>query len=480
MVYFPTEDYSLILFAQVNGGLYFLMRERAIYEDGERRDELLRYQAMCQINFETACVNLPLLMPSRKESIELLLMASTYAVEMSKFTLAWRFNITAATICQTLGYHRAMSAEAAADPRNEIRILIFWFCYAFDKAFSLRFGRNSMIQDYDITAPRELGNNICLPDPAWRAVFMQWTTHAEFIGKAYEQLFSPAALTRPPHLRAESARELICKLDDLMRRVGTERDAAGFSLPGSGEPSLIDPNNPNPFSLDMAAASDDVMFYATMALVYRAIPNETGSGGSLHPGCIDAARRAFERHDDCMNMTSDNLVRSGYIHWCVCNPDFFTTLLTSMPPRSRTILYIPFVPVIVLFCHVIETYNAADLQRLSAFANSLQPVCAVSKATERFYRVCQVLYNVARLYLEAKAEQDEQMNLVGNDMDMYLSQLGFMPQQFDPSAHTAFNDGSLPQAAQLGNWLSGSGHILGLVEGDLAAFDPGMWNHPHP
>lgn len=476
MVYFPTEDYSLILFAQVNGGLYFLMRERAIYEDGARRDELLRYQAMCQTNFETACVNLPLLMPLRRESIELLLMATTYAVEMSSFTLAWRFNVTAATICQTLGYHRAMSAEAAADPSNEIKKLIFWFCYSFDKAFSLRFGRSSVIQDYDITAPRELGSNICLPDPAWRAVFMQWTTHAEFIGKAYEQLFSPAALKKPPSARAWSASELIRQLNDLMRRVRMERDAAGFSLAGSGGPSLNDPNNPNPFSLDMAAASDDVMFYATMALVYRAIPNELGPRGWLHPGCIEAARRAVERHHDCMNMTSDNLVRSGYIHWCVCTPIFPPWNLLTGTILSRTILYIPFVPVIVLFCHVIETYSSEDLQRLSAFAQSLQPVCAVSKATERFYRVCQVLYNVARLYLEAKAEQDEQLNLVGKDMDMYLSQLGFVP-QFDPSVHALFSDGRKPR---LGNWLSGSGHILGLVEDDLAAFDPGMWNHAHP
>jgi hypothetical protein len=229
---------------------------------------------------------------------------------MSKFTLAWRFNITAATICQTLGYHRQPQSQSQPDATtSDITAALFWFVYGFDKAFSLRFGRNATIQDYDITVPRTLGPTISVPDPAWRAIFSQSITHAEFIGKAYEQLFSPAALTRPPEQRATSATGLIHMLDAMMQRMRSERQAAGLDVDSVDD---TDGADKGPFSVQMSVASDDVMFYSAKTLVYRAIPNHDGHAGSM---CVDAARMAFKRHHDCMRIAGDDLVRSGYIHW---------------------------------------------------------------------------------------------------------------------------------------------------------------------
>jgi len=148
-------------------------------------------------------------------------------------------------------------------------------------------------------------------------------------------------------------------------------------------------------------------------------------------------------------------------------------------------LYIPFVPVIVLFCHVIETSSAEDLQRLVDFTDSLQGPANTSKSIEKFYRICRVLCNVARLYTEAKAQQDDDMNLVGNDIDMYLSQLGFMPQHQDTTDPTdvGFGDAGLPdgdidmnQSLRLGNWFSANRHIMGLLEEDLSEFEPKVWS----
>ena len=130
---------------------------------------------------------------------------------------------------------------------------------------------------------------------------------------------------------------------------------------------------------------------------------------------------------------------------------------------------------------MIETSDTEDLERLTGFTNSLQPVCSVSESTERFYRVCLVLCNVARLYIDAKAKQQQE----SHDIHMYLGQLGFMPQPYDPPAHTAaeFSDGGMPagdmdasQSLLLGNWFSGNRHILGLVEEDLSEFEPQMWS----
>jgi hypothetical protein len=88
------------------------------------------------------------------------------------------------------------------------------------------------------------------------------------------------------------------------------------------------------------------------------------------------------------------------------------------------------------------------------------------------------------------------MAVVGDNIDMYLSQLGFMPpfgggghlngQQVPGVAETFAGEGSaeMPAAArfgtgnanELGSWFSGNTHILGLLEEDLSEFEPRMWS----
>jgi hypothetical protein len=110
--------------------------------------------------------------------------------------------------------------------------------------------------------------------------------------------------------------------------------------------------------------------------------------------------------------------------------------------------------------------------------------------------VCHALFNVARSYVEAKAQQqqDQEMTMVGNDFDMYLSQLGFMPPAegggggLHPSSAGASaaagsefggSNGEIPvpaaaanQAMHLGDWFSANRHIMGLMEEDLTQFEP--------
>ena len=86
--------------------------------------------------------------------------------------------------------------------------MLFWSTYLLDRALSIRSGRAPVIQDYDITVGRGIGEGIDLPDESWRVVLNQWISYADFLGRAYEQLYSPAALARPQEQRAESARLL--------------------------------------------------------------------------------------------------------------------------------------------------------------------------------------------------------------------------------------------------------------------------------
>ncbi|KAL2136551.1 hypothetical protein VTI74DRAFT_3096 [Chaetomium olivicolor] len=465
-VYFATEDFSLMTWGIVNAGLYFLFQEKASLAQGAQRAQLLEYQRLCRDNLETALTNLPLLMPPRKESIEVLLLGAFYAIEISKFSVARDLNAIAATICQTLGYHRIRSPT----PDSEPKAVLFWSAYLLDKALSIRSGRAPVIQDYDITVPRRLGGTGAdVSDTSWRAILNQWIAYADFLGRAYEQLYSPAALARPQEQRAESARQLV----QTMLALAKEQEPLIRHTREKVRGIKFDDNSP--FPIDMSILGDELMHWSALTLVYRAIPSPAGSPSTFNAECIHAARQAFACHQEYMEMAGDSLaVRAGCIRW--------------------NIIYVPFTPVIILFCHIVETSDEADLRRLADFVESLQPACAASEAVAKLHRICQVLHNVASLCIRAKAQRqqdpqqrDQDMTMVGNNIDMYLSQLGFMPQfgggqQHPMQGAAQFGGGDLTaaefnasQANELGNWFSGNTHILGLLEEDLSEFEPRMW-----
>ncbi|KAK3354419.1 hypothetical protein B0H65DRAFT_437777 [Neurospora tetraspora] len=498
-VYFATEDYSLATFIVVNAGLFYLFQEKATrVDEAHQAEKLLEYRNLCRDNLETALMALPLFMPARKESIEALLLAASYAVEASRFTLAWQLNSSAVMICQTLGYHRLPATTSGAssandDVSNDTKSALFWFAYMLDKGLSLRFGRSSMIQDYDIAIPKRMGRTINVAD-FWKEMLNLWIEHAEVMGKAYEQLYSIAALSRPPEQRIESARQLV----EAIKGIARENDELIRHARETGK--LADSGRRDGFTVTLMLRSDEVTYWASLCLIYRAIPAAPGFGSTFNPECIEAARRAVEVHLECMQIPGLSVfTKVGYLHW--------------------TILYAPFIPFIVLFCHVIETSNMQDLDRMDHFVASLSTVCSISEAIDKFNRVCQVLCHVARLYVETKAQQqqDQDMMLVGHDFDMYLTQLGFMPQQLlhdqqqgqqqhansnsnpahqqrqhqhgsmaAPGAAAAVTPGvfsaDMPaglidatQTAQLGNWFSGHRHIMNLVEEDLSGFEPRIW-----
>lgn len=167
----------------------------------------------------------------------------------------------------------------------------------------------------------------------------------------------------------------------------------------------------------------------------------------------------------------------------------------------------------------------ADLQRLRDFIASLGPTCAVSEGVDKLHRLFSVLHNVAALYVEAKTKansseaQDTDMAPIGNEFDVYLSALGFMPVDGDLSAAqaqaqvhqaqvhqahaaaaaAAAASGALPtspitagpgfgaspvnnaaavnQMSQLGDWFSGNRYMMGLLEEDLSQFQPNCWTN---
>ncbi|XHF99239.1 hypothetical protein AWENTII_002745 [Aspergillus wentii] len=449
-VYFATEDYSDATFIVVNGVIYYVLMEYGFTSNDQKaKDENTSYLNLCRNNLETALSNLNFLMPARTEYIEALTLGAVYAIEISKPTFAWTLTSTAARLCQTLGYHRASSTE-----RDKLVSRLFWSVYTLDKVLSLRLGRSSTLQDYDISLAQDFDAE-GIREP-WRNMYNLWIKLAGIQGRIYEHLYSPAALSQPESQRVSYASQLASEMQ-LTVQEPFRQLCYKYATDSSMEALYI--------------KSDEVSRLSVLTLIYRAIPPPADSPSTFITDCVETAREALECHQVCLTILkeSNEVVKCSYMHW--------------------SILYAPFVPFIVLFCHIIETSSQTDLIRLTDFVASLQPISSLSEAIAKLYHLCHVLTTVARLYVEAKDQDQNDQTLlsVGQEFDTYLTALGLAPVAGDGeavvSATTMAGDGmegggggnQYAQTTQLGNWFSGNQYMMGLLEGDLS-FDPSVWS----
>ncbi|PYH69233.1 putative C6 transcription factor [Aspergillus vadensis CBS 113365] len=460
-IYFSTEEYSDATFIIVNGALLYLISDVvAITKDSQTREEYDKYLKLCLVNLETALGSLSLLMPANDENIEALALGAVYAIEMSKPSFAMTLTSAAFRLCQTLGYHRSNPSDSGSKP--SLGNTLFWTVYVLDKAVSLRLGRASTIQDYDVTSLVNI-DTTGLDEP-FDKIYLLWVRFATIQGKVYELLYSPAALARPESERVAHARQLASEMQQVVME---PFEGIHFDK----QRSQVD---------QIFFKADKVARLSVQTLIYRAIPPQGTQGTFIHE-CIQTARSALEVHQDCMAEVKEMTehIKAAYFHW--------------------TILYAPFVPFIVIFCHAIALSSWDDLARLEDFVASLQPNCFLSEAISKLYQLCHVLSNVARLYIEAKEQvqvkDDQDLASVGQEFDVYLSALGLAPMAADENygawasasvpAGSAPGDargamegqysGPIPQTSQLGNWFSGNQHMMGLLEEDISLFDPSSW-----
>lgn len=110
-----------------------------------------------------------------------------YAVDCSRPSVAWHLNSTAAQLCQTGGFHRKECA--ASDPPRiaQVKAILFWQVYTWDKGLSLRLGRASVIQDCDISISRDYDFSGFLHLEETEVPRL-WLRTAELQGKIYEDL----------------------------------------------------------------------------------------------------------------------------------------------------------------------------------------------------------------------------------------------------------------------------------------------------
>ncbi|KAI0008215.1 hypothetical protein F4779DRAFT_588482 [Xylariaceae sp. FL0662B] len=456
-LYFNTEDVPELTLIFVNSGLaYMFFEARLSTTDPDEKVQYEAYFNMCQANLEAALTHLPLMMPATTDNIEALLMGASFNIDISRPSVAWLLVSHAAHMCRTLGLHQELSMREDAAAVRQNKALLFWCTYMLDKALSLRLGRASILQDYDVSLPRAAPDARGVAYPG-REVMTLWIRHAQLQGRIYERLYSPAALRRPDALRADQVALIAADLDGLLARStallrefenGGSGSAAGAAGAGAADDSRM-------FALVLK--SDEVCYLSSLALAYRAMPPAGNRSRTFSDECISVARAAMRSHQEAIKMTDDSSLKMVYIHW--------------------TILYVPFIPFIVIFCLAIETSDAEELRCLAEFVESLEAGCDVSESVSKLHQLCQVLYNVALLYVEAKAQEpvDQDMVPVGNEFDMYLSQLGFMPVDENmANVNMGVDDQtkSMTQNNQLGDWFSGNNYVMGLLEEDLSGINP--------
>lgn len=69
--------------------------------------------------------------------------------------------------------------------------------------------------------------------------------------------------------------------------------------------------------MNFFAISDDVMRLSLLTLVYRGAPQVAGAYTTFNQICVDTARAALDRHQDCIAFIrkTDNALFLVYIHW---------------------------------------------------------------------------------------------------------------------------------------------------------------------
>jgi len=175
-----------------------------------------------------------------------------------------------------------------------------------DKNLSLRLGRASILQDWDISTPRPL------PPPEkghpdgqkWLDTNYYWIQVAEIQGQVYEHLYSPGAFAKSNEERAQWAKNTAARLQEYHE--ARERSIGPYTGNFMGDVSRL------------LAVSDEVVYHSVLALIYRAIPprsSETPSTFSRN--CVYSARKSLQAHLMCANTykNKNSKLWAGYIQW---------------------------------------------------------------------------------------------------------------------------------------------------------------------
>lgn len=236
--------------------------------------------------------------------------------------------------------------------------------------------------------------------------------------------------------------------------------------------------------IDFYATSDNILRLSLLTHVHRASPRAAFTPTRFSPECLRVARLTLQRHHDYIDHKQDRRQILPNIHSLVrFREEHRITRLqknSNEADTSRTLLFAPFIPFIVLFCNVMKTRDKEDLARLEAFVESIQPASTLSEPAARMHQLFQVLHNIAQRYIELgdSAPRQGGQYSSADQMDADLAALG-VPRF---GAYQASGPGQGQQTGQLGDFdmsclQQSPGVGLGDEGGDMAQHlvNPVLW-----
>jgi hypothetical protein len=166
----------------------------------------------CGNNLEICLYCLDLFLPASLENIKALIMAGLWFVKTDRPSRGRAVTAAAANMCVALGYHRYATIDDN-DEERESKIGCFWQVYLMDKQLSLRLGRSSTLQDWDILHPpietSTTASGQMTPNMRY------WVDLARVQGLTYEKLYSPLALQQNTSDRTATARHLAFQMEEV-------------------------------------------------------------------------------------------------------------------------------------------------------------------------------------------------------------------------------------------------------------------------
>ncbi|KAF7555777.1 hypothetical protein G7Z17_g1917 [Cylindrodendrum hubeiense] len=321
------------------------------------------------------------------------------------------------------------------------------------KTLALRLGRSSTIRDCDITLPRMDSETVA--DGQLDAVLPKWIDIAILHGKVYDDIYSPGALLQPEDVRVTRARALATE----MQRVFDGESPAEVRYLDVRRRALGDSTH------ELLMRADRISYLADLTLIYRSIPSGPYSSSAFCDECIATANRGLEEHKKCIALLRDieGDVLELYIQWA---------LLSS-----------PFVPFIVIFCHVIETSAPLHLEKLAAVVETLQMLPPdYPEAYKKQLRLFKRMYDVACKYVEVGASvpsgQAQSRGPEGG-LEAFFKEAGIaLPGQTLPMPDSGQQNPQLNPGVGFG--VGGMGSIEGTEEGlasnmENPSFELGNW-----
>lgn len=175
-----------------------------------------------------------------------------------------------------------------------------------DKTLSLRLGRASVLQDWDISINRPVRSpESAHPDGfQWLDMNYYWVQVAEIQGQVYEHLYSPGAFLKSNDERSGWAECTAGRLREC--HDARERGIGPYTGDLMGDVSRL------------LAHSDEVVYHSVMALIYRAIPPPISQAPStFSQDCVNSARKSLQAHLLCANTYKykNSKLWGGYVQW---------------------------------------------------------------------------------------------------------------------------------------------------------------------